>query len=73
MLKARFDGLLVPRTGDTIDIQGASPSGLSPQAWRTVKRFLELYFDAAGARCFGQITCGATWRLTLSPFLENLT
>ena len=47
--RAKADGLLVPLKGYTIYIQGASSNGLSPQAWRTIKRFWELYFDAAGA------------------------
>jgi hypothetical protein len=54
--RAKADGLLVPLTGYAIYIQGASPSGLSPQAWRTVKRFWELYFDAAGARVISYST-----------------
>jgi hypothetical protein len=49
MERAKADGLLVPLNGYTIDIQGASPSGLSPQAWLTVKTFWKLYFASAGA------------------------
>jgi hypothetical protein len=48
--RAKADGLLVPLNGYTIHVQGASPSGLSPQAWLTVKKFWEMYFEAAGAR-----------------------
>ena len=47
--RVKADGLLVPLDGYTIHIQGASPSGLSPQAWHTIKRFWEMYFAAAGA------------------------
>ena len=54
--RAKADGLLVPLTGYTIYIQGASPSGLSPQAWLRVKKFWELYFDAAGARMISYST-----------------
>ena len=46
----KANGLLVPLSGYTIHIQGASPSGLSPQAWLTIKRFWELYFAATGAQ-----------------------
>jgi hypothetical protein len=48
--RAKADGLLVPLNGYTIYVQGASPSGLSPQAWLTVKKFWEMYFAAAAAR-----------------------
>jgi len=48
--RAKANGLLVPLKGYTIYIQGASPGGLSPQAWLTVKRFWEMYLAAAGAR-----------------------
>jgi hypothetical protein len=47
--RAKAAGLLVPLSGYTIYIQGASPSGLSPQAWLTVKKFWELYFASGGA------------------------
>ena len=48
--RAKANGLLVPLKGFTIYVQGASSSGLSPQAWLTVKRFWGVYFAAAGAR-----------------------
>ena len=48
--RANAEGLLVPLNGYTIYVQGASPGGLSPQAWLTVKKFWEMYFAAAGAR-----------------------
>jgi hypothetical protein len=54
--RAKADGLLVPLTGYTMYIYGASPNGLTPQAWRTVKRFWELYFDAVGARVISYST-----------------
>ncbi len=47
--RAKANGLLVPLKGYAIYIQGASPGGLSPQAWLTVKRFWEMYFREAGA------------------------
>ena len=46
----KTNGLIVPLNGYTIYIQGASTSGLSPRAWLTIKRFWELYFEAAGAQ-----------------------
>ncbi len=46
---ARAKGLVVPLNGYRIYIQGASPNGLSPQAWVTVKTFWTKYFAAAGA------------------------
>jgi hypothetical protein len=48
--RAKADGLMVPLNGYTVYIEGASPSGLSPQSWVTIKRFWELYFKASGAR-----------------------
>jgi hypothetical protein len=48
--REKSNALLVPLDGYTIHIQGASPSGLSPQAWLTIKRFWEMYFAAVGAR-----------------------
>ena len=47
--RVKTDGLLVPLHGYTIHVQGASPTGLTPQAWLTAKRFWEMYFAAAGA------------------------
>jgi hypothetical protein len=37
--RVKGNGLLVPLNGYEIHVQGASPSGLSPQAWLTVKTF----------------------------------
>ncbi len=47
--RAKANGVVVPLDGYTIHIQGASTAGLSPQAWNTIKRFWELYFQRAGA------------------------
>lgn len=46
---AQAKGLLVPLNGYKIYVSGASPSGLTPQAWVTVKNFWTAYFAAAGA------------------------
>jgi hypothetical protein len=47
--RAKGNNLVVPLAGYTIHIVGASPIGLTPQLWMTVKRFWEGYFAAAGA------------------------
>jgi hypothetical protein len=47
--RAKANGLLVPLNGYKIYISGASPSGLTPQAWIAIKRFWTMYFIAAGA------------------------
>ena len=47
--RAKVNGLVVPMNGYSIYIYGATPSGLSPQAWLTVKTFWTLYFQTAGA------------------------
>jgi len=47
--RVKANGLVVPLDGYHIYVQGASPSGLSPQAWTAVKTFWEKYFAAAGA------------------------
>ena len=47
--QARANGLLVPLKRYRIYIYGASPSGLTPQGWLTVKNFWTMYFAAAGA------------------------
>jgi hypothetical protein len=47
--QARANGLLVPLKGYQIYIYGASPNGLTPQGWLTVKNFWTMYFEAAGA------------------------
>jgi hypothetical protein len=47
--RAKANGLFVPLNGYKIYIYGASPSGLTPQAWATVKNFWSMYLSAAGA------------------------
>lgn len=46
--RARGYNLVVPLIGYKFYIVGASPVGLAPQQWRTVRRFWEIYFAAAG-------------------------
>lgn len=48
--RAKSDGLVVPLHGYQIHVIGASPSGLTPQAWNTVRAFWSAYFSAAGAK-----------------------
>ena len=47
--RVKANGLLVTLSGYKIYILGASPSGLTPQAWLAVKKFWMMYFSAAGA------------------------
>jgi hypothetical protein len=47
--RAKSGGLMVPLDGYVIYVYGASTSGLTPQAWTTVKEFWVKYFTAAGA------------------------
>jgi transposase len=47
--RAKEIGLVVPMNGYKIYIYGATPNGLTPQAWLTVKSFWTLYFQVAGA------------------------
>jgi hypothetical protein len=47
--RAKANGLLVPLNGYKVYVYGATPSGLSPQAWETLKNFWTMYFAAAGA------------------------
>jgi hypothetical protein len=47
--RAKANGLLVPLERYKIFVYGASPAGLAPRSWMTVKRFWEMYFAAAGA------------------------
>ncbi len=47
--RAKANGLVVPMNGYKIYIYGASPSGLTPQVWVTIKKFWTMYFGAAGA------------------------
>jgi hypothetical protein len=46
---AKASGLVVPLHGYQIRVIGASPAGLTPQAWNTLRTFWTLYFRAAGA------------------------
>ena len=47
--RAKASGLLVPLTRYKIYVYGASPAGLTPHSWMTIKRFWGMYFEAAGA------------------------
>lgn len=47
--RAKANGLIVPMNGYKVYVYGATPNGLSPQAWLAVKNFWTLYFRAAGA------------------------
>jgi hypothetical protein len=47
--RAKANGLIVPLAGYKIYVYGATPNGLSPQAWLAVKAFWTMYFAAAGA------------------------
>ncbi|SRR5258708_23696990 len=47
--RAKANGLLVPLNGYKVYIYGASPSGLTPQAWVSIKNFWTMYFSAVGA------------------------
>lgn len=46
---ARSNGLIVPLHGYKVHVIGASPAGLSPQAWNSLKAFWTIYFREAGA------------------------
>ncbi len=47
--RAKSNHLVVPLTGYRIHVLGASPSGMNPYAWNTIKAFWALYFQVAGA------------------------
>jgi hypothetical protein len=49
MERVKANGLLLDLKGYQIRIDGASPNGLTPQGWVTVKNFWTMYFAAAGA------------------------
>ena len=53
LARAKENGLVVPLKGYRIYIYGASPSGLTPQEWTTLKKFWHLYFSTAGAELSG--------------------
>jgi hypothetical protein len=47
--RAKAIGLLVPLSGYKVYVYGATPNGLTPQAWNTIRIFWVMYFKAAGA------------------------
>lgn len=47
--RAKIAGLVVPLPRYKVHVLGATPAGLTPQAWMTLKRFWYMYFRAAGA------------------------
>ena len=47
--RAKANGLIVPLAGYRVYVIGASPAGLSPQAWNALRTFWTLYFREAGA------------------------
>jgi hypothetical protein len=47
--RAKLSGVIVPLAGYKIYVIGASPAGLSPQAWNILRTFWTLYFRNAGA------------------------
>jgi hypothetical protein len=47
--RAKANGLVVPLSGYKVYVIGASPAGLSPQTWNTLRTFWTLYFREAGA------------------------
>jgi hypothetical protein len=49
MEQTKANGLIVPLTGYKVYALGASPAGLTPQAWNALKRFWTFYFREAGA------------------------
>lgn len=49
LARAKAAGLVVPLHGYQLHVIGASPEGLTPQAWNTLRVFWTLYFREAGA------------------------
>jgi hypothetical protein len=47
--RAKAKGLIVPFAGYKVYVIGASPAGLSPQTWNTLRTFWTIYFREAGA------------------------
>lgn len=47
--QAKANGLVVPLRGYRVYVVGASPAGLTPEAWNTLRTFWTLYFREAGA------------------------
>jgi hypothetical protein len=46
--RVKANGLMVPLSGYRVYVVGASPAGLSPQAWNALRTFWALYFREAG-------------------------
>ena len=46
--RAKANGLVVPLPHYLVRVYGASPSGLTPHEWTTIKRFWQMYFAAGG-------------------------
>ncbi len=46
--RAKANGLVVPLNGYKVYVSGASPVGLTPQTWLTIKSFWTMYFLTAG-------------------------
>jgi len=49
LAQARSSSLVVPLHGYRVYVIGASPAGLSPQTWNSLRTFWTLYFREAGA------------------------
>ena len=47
--RAKANALMVPLAGYRVHVIGASPAGLSPQAWNGLRTFWTMYFREAGA------------------------
>ena len=47
--RAKANGLVIPMVRYKIYVLGASPAGLTPKSWMTMKIFWKMYFRAAGA------------------------
>lgn len=47
--RTKANGLIVPLAGYEVHVIGASPVGLSPQGWNTLRTFWTVYFREAGA------------------------
>jgi len=59
--RAKANGLMVPLVGYRVYAVGASPAGLSPQAWNALRTFWTLYFRDPGAELIAHSAgCNAT-------------
>lgn len=47
--RAKANGLVIPLAGYRVYVIGASPAGLSPKTWNSLRTFWTLYFREAGA------------------------